>query len=448
VEARSCARLALALAVLTAGCGGRSARGTSSTSTGGSPGGGATAGAGATGNEATAGAGGSDDAAPFAGLCDEYRYDLCTLFMTCGSEVFHDRADCMKLVDCYGVDALLRARADGHVLVNTDAVRECFASFEAEPCAGTGRLLSSGEFDIFQFLAACPHAVIPQQGQGDACNTDAECETRYRCVTETCPGVCQPRFQLGEACSVEHQQCSIPYGACLDGTCHIPVDFGQTCADDLDCKRDLLCDPVSQRCSEPPSRPGLGQACVNDFNGTKPALLCQDGLFCDDGGRIEQGGVCSAPLGEGAPCTYLSCRDGLYCMWFDGQQVCHGLSPEGALCDPSSRSCETGLICLTTLDDPNVATCVRQFGLGHACNQSGQCGPDLVCSYGVCVSAAYPGDPCDPQAPQVCQHSICNGEGLCVPLGHVGDPCFLPGHCALLDCTNGVCTDATTCVPD
>jgi hypothetical protein len=449
VEARFHVRLALALAVLAAACGGRSEHATSGrTNAGGSSSGGATTGAGATGDEAAAGAGGSNDVAPFDRLCREYRYDLCTLYMTCGSDVFHDRADCMRLVDCYGVDALLRARADGHVLVNTDRLFECLSVFEADPCAARGRLLTNGEYDIFQFLDLCPHAVIPQQSLGDPCDTDAECETRYHCVSDSCPGVCQPRFELGKACSVEHQQCSIPYGSCLDGTCRIPVEIGQTCVDDLDCKRDLLCDPASQRCVDPPSRPGLGGRCLNDFNGAKPALLCQDGLYCDDGGNIDKGGVCAALLGEGAPCNYLSCQYPLHCMWLRGQQVCHGVSTEGELCDPGTRSCEAGLICQTTLDDPNAATCVPQFGLDHACNESGQCGPDLVCNYGVCVRAAYPGDRCDPQKPQLCQHSICNGEGLCVPLGHVGDPCLNPGDCALLDCANGVCTDATTCVPD
>jgi hypothetical protein len=454
--ARFYIRLGLALAafaVLAGGCGGRSEREAPSanaaqggTDASGGTGSAKTA-AGATGAETAAGAGGSDAGAPFDRLCDEYRYDICTLYLTCTTEIFHDRADCMKLVDCYGVDALLRARANGHVLVDTDALLECLAAFEARPCAVPGRTFLTIEPDIFQFLGTCPHAVIPQQKLGDACDTDAECETRYHCVTESCPGVCEPRFELGDACTVEHEQCSLPYGACLDGTCRIPVDFGQTCADDLDCQRDLLCDPVSQRCVEPPSRPGLGEPCINDFNGTKPALLCQDGLTCDDGGNIDAGGTCANLGAEGTPCTWDSCQYGLYCMWFGGQQVCHARSTEGAVCDPSSVGCEPGLFCQSTPNDPNVSTCIPQLALGESCNEDGQCGPDLVCSYGVCVKAAYPGDPCDPQAPQVCQHSNCNGEGLCVPLGHVGDPCFLPGDCALLDCANGVCTDATTCVP-
>ena len=444
--------LALALCALAAGCGGRSehhALGTSGTQS--SAGGSASTKGGGTngGNVTAAGAGGTADDSdpPFDRLCDEYRYDLCTFYLTCSSEIFHDRDDGMQLFDCNGVEALLRARADGHVLVNTDAVLECFAGFEADPCASAERF-AYGEDDIFQFLAPCPHAVIPQQSLGDACDADAECETRYQCVTQSCPGVCQPRFELGDACSVEHQQCSIPYGACLDGSCRIPVDFGQTCTDDLDCKRDLLCDPVSGRCIDPPSRPGLGERCINDFNGTKPAVLCQDGLYCDDGDIIEQGGVCEPLGGEGTPCNYLSCQYGLYCVWLGGQEICHAPATAGALCDPNGVSCEPGLFCQRTVDDANVAICVPQLALGQACNEEGQCGPDLVCSYGVCVRAAYPGDPCDPEAPQICQHSICNGEGVCYPLGHVGDPCFLDGHCSNLDCKNDVCTDPTTCVPD
>jgi hypothetical protein len=115
---------------------------------------------------------------------------------------------------------------------------------------------------------------------------------RLTCALGTsCPGVCQPSYELGEPCAPEHVQCSSPYGICLGGTCRIPAEEGRSCADDFDCIRDLLCDQPTKVCIEP-VRPGLGGSCINDFNGGKPALLCQPGLYCadnDDPGTI---GLC------------------------------------------------------------------------------------------------------------------------------------------------------------
>jgi hypothetical protein len=361
-----------------AACGGKSSRAdgrrqaSDSGGTGGSAGGGGA-------NAGDAGAAG--DAT--GGFCSEYVDAICNYYLECDREQFRDLDGCRAALDCYGVSAFLEALTDGRISIDEALLEQCLLTAMTNPCSLKPSLASvNGALDVYRFLQACPGVVIPRQDLGEPCTTSFECQTRLQCDTaSSCPGVCRPRYQLGDSCEVQYQQCSVPYGICLNGTCRIPSERGGSCVDELDCKRDLACDPETLTCAEPLFRPGLGETCINDFNGAKPAFICLPGLYCGDGGDIGSPGTCQRLRTEGEPCDYNGCDEGLVCGSLAGAPpVCVGAASEGELCYPgNARSCEDGLNCVAiTSEEPATWICIAQPGFGEPCPVLGACGEGLT----------------------------------------------------------------------
>jgi len=379
----------------------------------------------------------------FPGLCDRYRDALCDFYLTCVGEPLGDLDHCRATLDCYGVSELRRAVALGHVTVDEAALDACLDAAKANPCfLRQPRLLLNGEYDVIEFLAACPGVVTPRQNLGDSCSGDGECEKRLECDTSTtCPGVCQLRDEVGTPCEIEQRQCSGLVGFCLGGVCRVPQPAGQSCGDDLDCERDLLCGEGT--CVEPPSHPGLGGTCILDFEGAKPAVLCGPGLFCS-AETSGVPGVCRALQKKGEPCDPGGCEPGLGCMALGGgPQLCYGTAGLGELCNGGApNACEPGLTCQITSQDPFTWTCVPRFGLGDWCTSMDECADGLVC-VNHCVPAAFPGDACDVLS-DACQASRCEA-GVCVAPGPIGAPCANASKCVTASCQNGVCVDDSSC---
>jgi hypothetical protein len=381
---------------------------------------------------------------PATDLCGALLDAMCTEYVECQRpQQFRDFDHCRSELDCYGVTALREAQAEGHILLHESALVACFRDFYASPCYPPRAQTSvfNDPLDVYQFVSQCPGVLTPLQGVGDVCKADAECEFRLKCQTASCPGVCAPRFELGEPCSPDGEQCSIPYGICQGGTCRIPAEVGGSCADDLDCNRDLLCDPSTHRCIAP-ARPGLGGGCIRDINGGKPALLCQPDLFCNDDDAIGKPGVCAEFEREGQACQYNGCAAGLECVALGGgPRVCHAKAPKGGLCDYGAASCQGDLSCVATGGAPPTGVCSEPPSLGQPCQFD--CGPTLHCNGGVCVAAAYAGDRCEPG--DFCQNSRCV-DGTCRAYVHLGQPCKSADDCLEHACQNGVCVDKTGCL--
>ncbi len=382
-----------------------------------------------------------------ATLCGTFTDAICTYYTQCQREQFKDFDHCRAELDCYGVPALRDALAAGHVVLDENALARCFQDFYASPCDPVRDESSvfNDPLDIYQFLQECPGVLTPLQDVGDACMADAECKFRLQCSKASCSGVCAPRFELGEPCSPDLTQCAIPYGICEQGTCRILAEVGGSCVDDYDCFRDLLCDPSTRTCVET-VHPGLGGDCIRDFNGGKPARICQPNLFCNDQDNLGTPGICSEFQREGQACNYNGCAPGLDCAALGGgPRVCHAKPAKGDLCDYGENYCQDDLQCVPNSNDgpPPTGVCSERPTLGQPC--MGDCASGLTCGPGVCIESAYPGDPCE-QPSGVCQNAECV-NGICRAYTHVGAPCASASECLMYECLNGVCADRTACLP-
>ncbi|MEP7050890.1 MAG: hypothetical protein ABJB12_11070 [Pseudomonadota bacterium] len=416
----------LALAVLSAACGARTAL---------------KGGQGGASGLLSAGAAGAAGA-----LCGTFIDVMCTYYTQCQREQFKDFDHCRSELDCYGVPALRDALAAGHVTLDENALAQCFRDFYASPCdpVRTGASVYNDPLDIYQFLTKCPGVLASLQDVGDPCRADAECKFRLHCSQASCPGVCAPRFELGEPCSPDLSQCSIPYGICEQGTCRIPAEAGGSCVDDYDCVRDLLCDPSTRHCVDAVPAP-LGDNCIRDFNGGKPARLCQPNLFCNDQDGYGTLGTCAEFQHEGQACNYNGCAPGLECAALGGgPRVCHAKAAKGGLCDYGVNYCQGDLLCVpnSAYGVPPTGVCSERPSLGQPC--TADCASGLISGPGVCIKSAYPGDPCE-QPTGWCQNAQCV-QGTCRAYAHVGAPCASAGDCLMSECLNGLCVDRTACI--
>ncbi len=243
-------------------------------------------------------------------LKGRYLDAICSYYAECQQLRFRDLDDCRAELDPYGVDALLAALAAGHIALDQGLLEKCLDDFAKDPCDPPRVFvtLQNDQLDIYQFLLACPGVLQGLMAEGDPCMADAECGPRLRCEADGCPGVCKPLYELGGPCMTEHEQCGVPYGICLQGTCRVPLEAGGPCADDFDCVRDLLCDSQQHVCVEPAQHPASMARASATSNGGKPAIICQAGLYCDDNDDLGSVGVCRPLSAEGEPCDYQGLR--------------------------------------------------------------------------------------------------------------------------------------------
>lgn len=394
-----------------------------------------------------AGSGGGESQDLLQQLPSRFLDEVCLYYTQCQHVRFRDAEQCREELDPYGVDALLAALAAVHIALDPDLLRQCLNDFEQRPCdpPRTAVTLQNDQLDIYQFLLACPGVLRGLMGEDEPCLADAECGPRLHCELSGCPGKCRPYYQLGEPCTFEDEQCALPYaGICLHGTCRVPLGAGAPCGDDLDCLRDLTCDPNQHVCVEPPAHPGLMGQCIRDFSGGKPAITCQSGLYCDDDGHIGQLGLCKPLSVAGEACDYEGCVPGTHCAAIgDGPLICHpDQAALGEPCEPFLNSCQGDLICPSNGAMRASGVCQVGPSLGEPCNS--QCAAGLRCTANVCVSAAYPGDSCATPG-TVCENSRCV-DGTCRRYGRVGESCQRSDECMTLACQHGVCQDRTTCI--
>lgn len=222
---------------------------------------------------------------------------------------------------------------------------------------------------------SCADAFAPQVPDEKSCWIDAECISG-RCSQDSCPGICEPTADVGEACAVESD-------------CHPRL----TCANTV--------------CTEPPA---VGFPCTTQ---------CAPDAFCE-------GMTCRARRGESSSCdaTY-ECQEGLYC---DGSTAtCTPLPDAGEACQlQAGFPCVEGVRCFKGI-------CQQPGPEGEACEDSAQCEIGLRCVEGSCVEILLPGEPCE--ASTHCALGLGCIDGRCRPLPDVGEPCFEPkgclrGHCS------------------
>lgn len=285
------------------------------------------------------------------------------------------------------IETLRRGVQSARLRYDATQMGACLAAYRSAPCGM-----------IFTVLPDCIAAFDGTVLTGGACDHNLDCAGPARC--EGCPGQCTRGAATGAACATGRD--------CESGSCQ-----GDACA------------PLAQ----------LGDPCgVLD----ETSLLCAFGLKClgEDQGTL---GVCS-------PYRFESV---------------------GSACDPSGGVlCEAGAACVRVLES-GTDQCVPEAATGEPCSIGSQnaCAPGDYCRSehndqamgdlaDSCVPLATPGEPCD-------HHEACGADafcrtedtllraapplGVCVLLGTFGEPCTADSDCLFSECSQGVCSNPTSC---
>ena len=407
------------------------------------------------------------DAPPIAigDLCPLFTQDLCMFLMQCSNAAYKDMDQCLAENTCYGYAQLKQAAAEGAVLYDPEKVGACNEVFRGNPCGFGAQFLFTP--DIFEVLGVCSGALTPQLDQGQSCSSSGECKSVLFCKKQgnLCPGTCTAYATTGQPCAQNgfvpdagsgqcandlvcnsKEKCQ-PFGS-VGSPCAMDSDCGPViiCLDDPSCQNlNLWCDVSKGTCATGVS---VGSPCGAGPAGNTqcaPDLWCQP--FVDAGTEFVSAtmpGTCVAPGGAGAPCDIFGgCQQGLHCVKptpFTALGQCAGPSGVGTPCT-FGTDCATGLACLES--DGGMA-CAPPSGLGGPCTgQDGQCATGLVCSSTKCLTARYPGDPCD-DTTSTCVLSACKA-GTCVNYANVGAPCAVNADCATNACIGGTCADTSVC---
>ena len=230
------------------------------------------------------------------------------------------------------------------------------------------RITSLGEDNP---TSPCAQVLGPLVKEGDACQTDAECEPvsgkKIACLGLTCPG------HQGGLCQAEEMP-----------PCNRTCSAGEYCDEDVN-----SCRP----------RAPLGASCPNDEACTSPAV-CSSFL-----------GICITPKSQAqkSRCTdSIECAAGLRCAPTDqeGVSTCapFAFQQEGDACtdtfDFDPGPCARGLKCLLSGED-DMGTCAPLSAQGGPCQQTYHCTPGLACvgaeegSDGSCTTPLPDGSPCN-----------------------------------------------------
>jgi hypothetical protein len=276
---------------------------------------------------------------------------------------------------------------------------------KAAPCLAA--MADGCRAQSFKPPAECRGVLVPKQPQGNTCYTNLDCTGGY-CINESLPG-------CAGTCSVNDGGCTAPtdcgqFQTCVAGRCVEGAAEAASCTQDSDCQVDLGC--VGGVCAAPGA---AGAACAAD-------LHCRPGLFCAIAGDA---GACTAGHGIGNPCSAkessLACGYGSYCDSESGQlPTCVAY---GAVGDPCSEvdaafgvpTCQAGLVCTDSGCEiaPSTGPCEKLIGV-EACDVSNYCDDTNLCQ-----PFRPDGQACDPNDRQFfgCLSGICNDGGTCVPPG-------------------------------
>ncbi|MFO0684343.1 MAG: hypothetical protein U0234_19985 [Sandaracinus sp.] len=271
----------------------------------------------------------------------------------------------------------------GHCLT---ATRGLYASLLTDPAvafdaAMAGRCLSaldaavciSGQIpDDTAWPVDCRAALHGTLATGASCARTAEC-TQGIC---SCAGVCVDFAQRGASCAAA--PCDAGLRCTAAGICDADTSarpgVGQACDALGGCDGALRCSGGICRTLRGLRQAGVGDACVNAFDGgnVDPATQCGLGLFCD----FDHGSVCAANPSAGESCGGQAvCPQGYACQ--GSPQTCAAVQSEGADCfDPSA--CVPEDVCI-------VSVCTPRQPLGGTCGQdeecfSRRCAPDGRCA--------------------------------------------------------------------
>jgi hypothetical protein len=251
-------------------------------------------------------------------------------------------AECAAGLACVdGACASAPARGDacgGSVCGNGDA---CVRDDDERVCGARAAL---GESCVPTDQRACVDGLYcdvdtcaPLPAEGEACGPSLECAAPTLCDADN-GFLCVVPPDAGEPCLIGSALCAIGLGCNVDNVCAVGPGVGEACLfpNNL-CADGLACDFTfdGSFCAE---RRGEGGACQND-------VVCDDGLFCGNGG------TCTPTLATGAPCpTGGGCSAG---------DQCNDLG-DGFTCQPEPDA----------VDEPCLDVCVGDLtctGLGGSC---------------------------------------------------------------------------------
>lgn len=239
------------------------------------------------------------------------------------------------------------------------------------------------------------------QGEGEPCQSDADCGDDDEQCTRSEPGVegeCLPLFEvrtIGESCS-NPQQCES--GLCYEGEC------AQECEEAGDCSGDWLCHEAGEggiceapgHCDNDGDCPtggicafgidedegGLSTYCLPENAGVAVGESCEENDDCLSRACVE--GYCSAPCDDDEQCGSLQvCEEDLLSV--DGEEgefeMC--VDMPAIACTTPGECDEEMLTCNTVVPDEGAvegAVCGRvnpdQNELGEECTEAADCESD------------------------------------------------------------------------
>ena len=303
---------------------------------------------------------------------------------------------------------------------------------------------------------------------GDACATNADCDTKFCvdgvcCKTPSCgtcqvcngttPGTCTSVVNVddGDSCPSATSTC--------DGSSQCKLKQGQACSAGSACASTYCVDSVCcasactaacSACSAAKKGTGSDGACGSVVAGSDPDDDCADlgAASCQQNGQCNGSGFCQY-YASGTPCGATTCSNGT-----QSGKSCNGtgtcVTANVTACSP--YFCASASACATTCNDDTSCvadhfcrasdkTCQPDQDNGAACTNKSQCKSGF-CADGVCCDTACDGlcqacsktakgfgadgkcdnvndgldphDDCPTAAPSTCQHDgKCNGKGAC-----------------------------------
>ena len=292
---------------------------------------------------------------------------------------------CQQVIERQMEDAVVNRLSPlqelGMLSFNPQGNRACLSAIEALPCS----------LDFTSLSQACEDGFDGLLEEGAPCTEHEACAGNAYCARENgCPGRCQTRSEIGQACQED--------AGCVTGT---------TC--------------VRGACQGPSALNG-------ECGGNGPP--CAAGLYCT--GENGSAGRCatyqSTPAARGADCDINGgplCTNGFACVvdagLFGVRFRCEDRRDEGQRCRPGlPDQCRRGLYCADTdIDAQDIeGVCRLAPGEGERCGQGPVfevCAAGGVCDGGVCAFRSRLGESCAQD--ETCYSGSCENN-LCVP-GHL-----------------------------
>ena len=253
-----------------------------------------------------------------------------------------------------------------------------------------------------------PARCILPVGATEPCSYDWNCVGELLCnfaYGDFPIGKCMPPAGNNELCYLDDSMCEVGLvcnGAVGEAQCMVPSGEGAACSDDLDCRREFVCNthaiyrlPEANDHSGQCRPPGTeGHPC--DYSPDDIGDCDISRFYCCDGGFPSPCAIatCVARPGEGEQCyddewgdsygTKQSCLPGLVCVPPEefADRICIPVPTAGTPCRPTSdTSHECGdLLCLPSLTG---SVCSEPHAVGGLCEGQDDCQPGLICDWTV-----------------------------------------------------------------